>query len=87
MADTYDFKCPTCKARGGFEEVMVNVVVTSEVTLGMDGIVHYDDQTNEHGSIEQYQCSACGETLLDADGDVIDGHDELFEWFKRHTDG
>jgi hypothetical protein len=47
---------------------MVNVTVSSEVgeLTVENGVVielEYEDQTNEGGEVDRYQCASCGETI------------------------
>jgi len=61
------FTCPRCRSRK-LEEIMVNVTVSSEIaTIEVeDGEVieiNYEDQTNEDGEVDRYQCAECGKTI------------------------
>jgi hypothetical protein len=61
------FTCPKCGAHK-FEEIMVNVTVSSEIATvevedGEVIEVNYEDQTNEGGEVDRYQCAECGETI------------------------
>jgi len=85
------FKCPKC---GGnkLEEVMVNVVVVSElkeIVLEKDVItVFHGEQTNEDGEVDRYQCVNCGyalEFVVEEEElwPVMDLED-LAKWFEQN---
>ena len=85
---TIKFVCPRC---GGnvLEEVLDNAHVETPVTFqvepgrttGMRMI--YGKTTCIEGDIERYQCSACGFTPSQEDGDPICDDEALEEWLNN----
>lgn len=75
-----NFTCPKC---GGhkIEEIMADVTVISEVNdiVGDDGVrldFSYDDQTNDGGEIDRYQCADCGHCVGYGGRDIRDELEE-----------
>jgi hypothetical protein len=80
----YRFTCSSC---GGhvIEEIMVKVVVASTLIIHHDGDVDYEDQTNEGGEVERFQCEGCGAVLVE-DGVAITDREQMVEWIKSRRD-
>lgn len=56
----------TCKRCGShrLEEVMTDVVVSSEITdVGEGGDIEYGNVANDGGVVDRYQCLNCGEKV------------------------
>ena len=78
------FTCPHCKFYR-LEEVMVDVVVYSEIAvIHKDGDITYGEQTNNKGSISQYQCMDCGYIIGEKEGGPITDCVEMVEWVKEN---
>jgi DNA-directed RNA polymerase subunit RPC12/RpoP len=72
-AKLLDFVCEKCGERR-FEEVMVDVVVTSDVShVNSEGYIDYGNQTNDAGNVECYVCSNCGTDLVHEEIKITDG--------------
>ena len=78
------FTCPNCKNHS-LEEVMSNVSVASEIsTIRSDGDIDYGEQTNEDGSVSQYQCMSCGYIIGQEEKELITDHIDMVNWVKSH---
>lgn len=78
-----DWVCPACNKPSEIEEVMSNVTVASIlVNIEADGFADYDEQTNEGGSIERFQCSECGASIKNKyDHDIV-SVEELYTYLN-----
>jgi len=78
------FTCPNCKNHN-LEEIMSNVSVASEIsTIRDDGDIDYGEQTNEDGSVSQYQCMSCGYIIGQDEKELITDHIDMVNWIKSH---
>jgi len=70
----FAFNCPNSQCSSQkLEEVMVDVTVTSEVTvIGGEEVLQYGKQTNLDGYVVRYQCMKCGQH-------IANNEDELFK--------
>ena len=76
------FKCGNC-GQTRFEEVMTDVVVLSEVShVDESGAVDYGEQSNDDGSVLQYQCLNCGAGIRRPDGTLAYDEESLVEALK-----
>ena len=72
------FQCPRCGGHS-LEEVMIDVVVTSEVVEVYEGgDLSYGSQENTEGSVDHYQCAACGWVFKHGEA----SGEELYEFLK-----
>ena len=61
--EKFEFTCPHC-GQHDLQEVMINVVVTSEIkSIGEGGDIDYGTQTNEEGEVQSYECKHCGHEI------------------------
>ena len=73
------FKCDKCEHEW-LEEVMEDVVVVSLLlNLYDDGFADYGDQANNGGSVVRYQCSSCGDPVLNSSGEAVSDPAELHQ--------
>lgn len=55
-----NWECPHCNSNR-LEEVLVNVVQSSEITdISSEGYLDYGNFSTEGGELERYQCLDCG---------------------------
>tara|TARA_Y100000310_G_scaffold280329_1_gene299987 strand:- start:1063 stop:1551 length:489 start_codon:yes stop_codon:yes gene_type:complete len=82
MCKKLKFTCEQC-GEHRLEEIMVDVVVSSEITVSEDGNIDYGEQSNDGGEVERYQCMACGQDVLDNTSHPLTDCQELAKWIKQ----
>ena len=77
-----DFTCPSCGHKV-VEEVMQNVIVSSEVIDIHEGdgeeILDYGEQRNDDGDVVCYQCISCGYLISEGSNSLAKALKELKE--------
>jgi len=83
MITKYKFKCPSC-GHDVLEEIVTNAVVSSAVdSLIYDTeknqtyIDYCDNEINDYGDTDRFQCKNCGMPVLDNDGKKITFYGDL----------
>ena len=80
--NTLKFTCTEC---GGhrLNEVMTNIIVSSEITHLSDSLdFEYDNSYNEEGEIDRYECILCGYILKFLD-EPIQCNEDVICWIDR----
>lgn len=77
------FQCRACGRVGQIDEIMDYVVVQTElVDLNERGFPQYGKAVTLDGDVDHYQCGACGATVRDSNGDVVNDTQDLVEVLK-----
>lgn len=81
------FICPKCKEQQQLEEILINVVQTTVISVIDDsGAVDYksDSIVTEDGEIDHYQCAQCGFVLKLKGFYTVSDPNDLVAWIKAN---
>jgi rubredoxin len=81
-----NFVCPECKSSHGLEEIMYGVVQATsfEWIDRMDFAIDYTNYSTDGGTVDRFQCLACGYVLRNSFNTDICDAEELFNWLEEH---
>jgi hypothetical protein len=90
---TYKFVCPTegCGCEQ-VEQILTQAVVSTTIkevigSLGDDADIEYGPESVDDGSVDRFQCLACGFILRhnnDPEGFAIDTPEDLWDWLMYY---